>query len=119
MIELKYCPHCGTPRLGRFCTGCGTDLDSLIKSLTADVAPPPEDTTDSTPAETMVAPPETPIASGEIPSSAGPSHTSRTREPPRSTPPGLSYPAAFDLDDDCLNCGTPLTQGQCELCAGE
>jgi len=118
VIEMKYCPHCGTPRLGRFCTGCGTDLDSLITSLTADLWPSPEDTTPPPSAETVPDPPETPVTSAEIPAHAEPGPASRTRESPGSTPPGLKYPAAFNPDEDCLNCGTSLTQGQCELCAG-
>lgn len=114
---MKYCPHCGTPRLGRFCTGCGTDLDSLIKSLTENLELPAEGTANASPERAARAAPEAPIESADIPADSGPDRKSQASKPDKSTPPGLSYPAPFNLQTDCLNCGTTLTQAQCDLCS--
>lgn len=118
MIEIKYCPHCGTPRLGRFCTECGSDFDALKKSLTETA----ETYSAAVSGDVTTAPLQ---ADSELPHSREASATNsisdqqgEVAQPLPSTPPGLQYPSAFDSDRDCINCGTPQSDGECGLCSG-
>lgn len=89
MIELNYCPQCATAKLGRFCAGCGLNLDQLADVLSGEpssaVAPPPVQ-------------------------EEGP-------PPPANTGLGLVYGDDFNPETDCLNCGAAMSEGHCPLCS--
>jgi hypothetical protein len=65
--NAALCPRCGAPRSGRFCEGCGLDLDAPVPP-----APP-----------TSMPPTPTPPTSTSLPSAVPP--------PPRVEPPEWSY----------------------------
>src|SRR5450759_2735179 len=66
MTTSEFCPQCGRAREGRFCRGCGLDLDAPVPA-----GPPPAAPTTSAWAQ----PAPNPVASGwaqQAPTPAGP-----------------------------------------------
>jgi hypothetical protein len=89
MIEVNFCPQCATARLGRFCAGCGLNLEDLHTLLATHASPSPSET---------VPKPEIPVTAPDA-----------TR--------GLVYGDAYNSQTDCGNCGSPLSDGVCVLCS--
>ncbi len=92
MVEFNFCPQCATAKIGRFCAGCGTNLDQLT-ALFAQLAPAPA----ATAGRYAASEPEAPASA--------------------STTAGLVYGESYDPDKDCANCGSPATGGECALCS--
>jgi len=91
MIELNYCPQCARAKLGRFCAGCGLNLDQLADALAGGSSAA------ATPAETQVEEIQPPA--------------------PPGTGVGLVYGEEFNPQTDCLNCGATMPEGRCPLCS--
>lgn len=92
MVEFNYCPQCATAKIGRFCAGCGTNLDQLT-ALFAQLA----QTQPATAGQYAAHEPEAPAAASAI--------------------TGLVYGESYDPDNDCANCGSPAPDGECALCS--
>jgi len=93
MVRFNYCPQCATAKIGRFCAGCGVNLEE-ITALFASLA-----TTPTTAGAAYAAlEPDIPVV--DMP------------------PSGLVYGESYDPDNDCANCGSPLQGDECSLCRG-
>lgn len=90
MVNLNYCPQCGTAKLGRFCAGCGFNLQD-VEAVLAGIGV-------ATTSEVSVAQQEPPA-----PANAG--------------VPGLIYGDTYDAGRDCSNCGSEMQDDVCGLCA--
>lgn len=92
MVEFNYCPQCATAKIGRFCAGCGTNLDelsALFASLTT------------------------------TPSVTDAGHSTVEPEALAGAPAttGLVYGETYDPETDCANCGSPTEGAECALCS--
>lgn len=92
MVVLGFCPQCGSQKIGRFCPGCGLNLDELQLALASLGIESPRMKSG---AEVDIAP---------IP-------------PVQTGPEGLVYGEDFDPSVHCLNCGSVLDDGVCGLCS--
>lgn len=91
MVDFNFCPQCATARIGRFCAGCGLNLEELAAVFASMVDAPAVDRQSSEISEPEVL--------------TGASATS-----------GLVYGDSFDPDKDCSNCGSPALGSDCPLC---
>lgn len=91
MVEFNYCPQCATSKIGRFCAGCGLNLEELEAVFASMVNPPLS-------AEQGPDVSETKVPTGDVATS------------------GLVYGDSFDPDTDCSNCGSPGSKTDCPLC---
>lgn len=41
MIEVNFCPQCSAGKMGRFCSGCGANLDDLVALIGSATGTPP------------------------------------------------------------------------------
>ena len=95
MVEFNYCPQCATAKIGRFCAGCGVNLEDLESLFRAPQGEPRVVEPES------VAPPEPELA------------------PAVQDQLGLVYGDAFNPETDCGNCGSPGPESDCVLCGAE
>lgn len=115
---VNFCPSCATSRAGRFCTGCGMNLEAVELALTAQMA------NEAGASERLLTPEESaslaPDSENPSPSDAAEgtsnSSDSETLQPGDVSPPGLVFPAEFDASLHCHNCGNIVESGPCSLC---
>ena len=118
MATVNFCPSCATSRAGRFCTGCGMNLEAVESALTGQMA------NDPGASERLLTPEESaslaPDSENPSPSDAAEgTSTSSDSGPLQSgdvSPPGLVYPVEFDEGLHCHNCGNIVESGPCSLC---
>lgn len=97
MMEIKFCPQCGTGRQGAFCGGCGFHFDSFRPTSSTSQNPSSKE-------------------SGHSPDITDPTLGDEFTRPSFPIPFGMAYGESFDQSRDCWNCGVESGPAECELC---